>query len=168
MGKANADFTLILTRVAVPPPQTFQPVITNKGFKHRPSASVHDRLTAYGVKAEEKRDEAHKKGLEVMREEEKKRNTFQPNVTAKGRKAMQPDKVEDRLFRLAGERDVVRECTKYHMMEAEVQRYPFKPEINSNANAKVSAKGKDYKPIYMRTGEVIQQKQEKLNVLRER
>ncbi|GMH71352.1 hypothetical protein TrLO_g3865 [Triparma laevis f. longispina] len=144
--------------------ETFQPVITSKGVKMRSNSNVHDRLTAYGVNADQKRDSAHTARLEVLREQEKKQHPFQPHVTSKGRAALQPDRVQDRLYKLAGERDVVRECTKYHMMEAEVGRYSFRPEVNEGFNERVV--GEEYKPIYERANEVVKKKQENLNVLR--
>ena len=65
---------------------------------------------------------------------------------------------------MAGERDVVRECTKYHMMEAEVRSHPFKPSINSYSHD--PSKG-EHKPIHKRTDEILKRKQEHLNILRE-
>lgn len=58
------------------------------------------------------------------------------------------------FIRLASEREVVRECTKYHMMEAEVRSHPFQPQTNIR-------KGEmgDRLPIHKRTTQILADKQ---------
>lgn len=86
---------------------------------------------------------------------------FQPKVTKKGSTVREGDAdgTRERLYKLAGERDMIRECTKYHMMEAEARTHTFKPHLNPDLPS-------NHIPIHLRANKVIADKQEKLNALR--
>jgi hypothetical protein len=123
--------------------------------------NVHERLTKYGEESQLKLTRAQEQRL-LEQQTEASKITYKPPITTKGMKSRptNPQKTAEMLFSEAGERDVVRECTKYHMMEAEVQSFPFKPSVNP-------ARSKSpHVPIRERVGEVLRSKQDKLQRMR--
>ena len=72
----------------------------------------------------------------------------------------------NRLHKDADLRNVVRECTRYHLKEAEMKEYTFTPKIVVTKGA-VAARGEPHVPIHKRVEEVVKKKIDTLNKLRE-
>jgi len=110
---------------AVESENTFQPQITSKGRNFQAPSNVHERLVKYGEDKEKVREEMSKDRQKEIAKKRAEEHPFQPKVTKKGSKSRGSDaeSTRERLYKLAGERDMIRECTKYHMMEAEARAH---------------------------------------------
>ena len=104
---------------------TFQPKV-NHNAKAPLRGDVHDRLAMMAEqKGERQRERESKKITEDARSARK--YTFKPEITKKGSKrGDNVKKTASRLYHDADERNMVRECTRYHLQEQKMSEYTFK------------------------------------------
>ena len=118
-----------------------------------PPPPVHIRLSHLASVVASKAAEQRILAKQEADEKDKRECTFQPALTKKGRDARRGEDDDDeydfdhsrnrrsgtpnsnkrdigaRLYKDADMRNVVRECTRYHLQEAEMAEYTFKPKI---------------------------------------
>ena len=138
---------------------TFKPQITTQA-RNRPNANVHERLSKL---AEQMSERQRQRESQKITESAKtaRSHSFKPEITSKGSKrAGNVMKTARSLYHDADERNMIRECTRYHLQEQKMSEYTFQPQVNAG-------KGKGGKPIYKRVDDIQREKQEKMSLLRQ-
>jgi len=141
--------------------ETFVPVVNaNARVTSIPSeGGVHSRLSAAAVALGERQ---RQRESERIREEARRGEfSFKPKITKKADKRKGDiEATRERLYRDGEERNVIRECTRYHLKEQQMSEYTFKPETNTGK--KIVSKPGHNKPIYERVGDIERERMEKL------